>query len=52
VSCALRTYPLHGLMGRQIKDTPANDEVLLTRKFGDEKCVVPSFPHFRLITSG
>jgi hypothetical protein len=36
-------------MGRQIKDTPANDEVFLTRKFGDEKCVVLSFPHFRLI---
>jgi hypothetical protein len=49
VRCVLR--PLHVLMGRQIKDTPANDEVFLTRRFGDERYVAPSFHLSLLITS-
>jgi hypothetical protein len=49
VRCVLR--PAHGLMGRQITDTPANDEVFLTRKFGHERYVVSSFHLSLLMTS-
>ncbi|KAJ7797245.1 hypothetical protein B0H14DRAFT_3456147 [Mycena olivaceomarginata] len=38
--------------GWEIKATPADDEAFLTRNFGDKRCVMLSFPHFRLITSG